>query len=598
MGIRFGGPSVSPRPWRALWTFAGAWALGLALACGGSKEPAAPPTGISPTISRQPYDDVAFVGQTPGFAVAATGSGALTYQWYKNGTALTDGSGVMGATADTCFLPPLTSADDGAAFTVRVSDYNGTTLSEPGHVTITPAASGDTLSVPSATSASYHLDAVSGDDASGDGTSAHPYKTLAKVRSKLHGGELVLLHDGSYDALSIDATAAGDLAAPYTDWVTFMAAPGTAPVVAKANFHGNWFGPESWNGNLEMRVRLIGLTFADGLTIAGCNLVRVEKCVIHRAGAITGSTENMDKRGVLLRGCRSITIEDCEITHTSEGIIARGNDLTIRRNNIHHNSCDGIDLTGCDHVLIEGNQIHDLDDGVDDDVAWSAHVDGIQIYMETDGSPITANRHITLRGNRIYHVESMALMLQNRNDQRYSEGHRDVYIAENWLIENNVFGGTAGFMIHGKFLCKGFVFRHNSVVYIASDQYQVQARTVLSQHYDVSLPTYSDSTGVEVYNNIFCGLDRNWSAIDATYAARYDHNLFYHSTGVAQSQGLNAVVTTEAPFTTPAAFDGALIPTSLAINAASTLAPAPKDLRGYARGAQPDIGAYEYGATP
>ncbi len=549
----------------------------------------------APVITRQPVADTLVPGQIGAFSVLATGTAPLSYQWFKNDVLLTT---AIGANTGTLYLPDAVTADNGALIKVRVTDSTGTTESAAARLTVSPLVSREDLPRPDPATARHHLDAINGNDTTGDGSAAKPYKTMAKVRPLLRGGELVLLHDGSYDAISIDATVGGNLPAPYTDWVTFMAAPGATPVVAKVYFHGYWGGPETWNGNLDLRVRLIGLTIADGVGIASVNLVRLENCIINRAGPTTGSVANMSKNGVVIRRARSVTIQDCEITRVAVGIVMRGNDLTIRRCHIHHNSLDGMNPTGCDTVLIEGNSIHDLDDGIDDGVAdWGAHVDGIQCFMESDGRPLDANRHLIIRGNRIYHIESMGLMLQNRNDAQYPT-NPNVYISEDWLLENNVFGPSSGNMIHGKFYCKGFVFRHNSVVHVENDQFQVQARVVTPTHYDVSLPTYALSTGVEIYNNIFPGLDRAWSTIEGAYAARYDHNLFYHAVpGVPQPKGQDPIITTLVPYANPAAFDGVLRADCPGINAGSALNPPPADLYGTPRDSQPDTGAYEFGST-
>jgi hypothetical protein len=546
----------------------------------------------APVITNQPVDDTLVPGQIGAFGVSATGTGTLSYEWFKNGALLTT---AIGHDTDTVYLPDAVAGDNGATIKVRVTDSTGTTESSAARLTMSHLASRDELARPDPATARYHLDAVAGNDATGDGSAAKPFKTVAKVRGLLRGGELVLLHDGSYDAVSIDATVGSNLSAPYTDWVTFMAAPGAAPVVAKVFFRGHWGGPETWNGNIDLRVRLIGLTIADGVFIASTNLVRLENCIINRVGPTTGSVDNMNKDGVGIRRARSVTFQDCEITGVAVAFAMRGNDITIRRCNIHHNSLDGINPTGCDTVLIEGNRIHDLDDGIDDGVAdWGAHVDGIQCFMETDGHPFDANRHLIIRGNCFYHIESMALMFQNRNDALYPT-NPTVYISEDWLIENNVFGPTAGNMIHGKFYCKGFVFRHNSVVYVENDQYQVQERIVYPSHYDVSLPTYALSTGVEIYNNIFPGLDRAWSTIEGAYATRYDNNLFYHAVpNVQQPKGLNPIITALVPYANPAAFDGVLLANCPGINAGSTLNPPASDLYGTPRDSRPDVGAYEF----
>ncbi len=85
-------------------------------------------------ISSQPENKSVVAGQTAIFSVVASGSGALTYQWKKNGTA------IGGATAASYTTPATTSADNGALFTAVVTDSNGSVTSSPATLTVTSAA--------------------------------------------------------------------------------------------------------------------------------------------------------------------------------------------------------------------------------------------------------------------------------------------------------------------------------------------------------------------------------------------------------------------------------------------------------------------------
>ena len=64
------------------------------------------------------------------FDVAAIGSGTLTYQWKKNGTA------IGGATSSTYTTPATTVSDSGAAFTVTVSNATGSITSNAATLTV------------------------------------------------------------------------------------------------------------------------------------------------------------------------------------------------------------------------------------------------------------------------------------------------------------------------------------------------------------------------------------------------------------------------------------------------------------------------------
>jgi hypothetical protein len=85
------------------------------------------------SITTQPANQSVTTGQTATFSVAATGSGTLTYQWKKNGTA------ISGATSSTYTTPATTASDNGAQFTVVVSDSTGSVTSSAATLTITSA---------------------------------------------------------------------------------------------------------------------------------------------------------------------------------------------------------------------------------------------------------------------------------------------------------------------------------------------------------------------------------------------------------------------------------------------------------------------------
>ncbi|HET6142344.1 MAG TPA: immunoglobulin domain-containing protein [Candidatus Acidoferrales bacterium] len=78
---------------------------------------------VPPAISTQPASRAVTMGQAATFTVAATGTGTLTYQWKKNGAA------ISGATAASYTTPATTSADNGTQFTVTVSDTAGSVTS-------------------------------------------------------------------------------------------------------------------------------------------------------------------------------------------------------------------------------------------------------------------------------------------------------------------------------------------------------------------------------------------------------------------------------------------------------------------------------------
>ncbi|MBS0379828.1 MAG: immunoglobulin domain-containing protein [Proteobacteria bacterium] len=80
-------------------------------------------TQTAPVITTQPADQSVTAGQTATFSVVATGTPPLTYQWSKNGVA------IAGATSPTYTTPATTTADNGALFSVVVSNADDATTS-------------------------------------------------------------------------------------------------------------------------------------------------------------------------------------------------------------------------------------------------------------------------------------------------------------------------------------------------------------------------------------------------------------------------------------------------------------------------------------
>src|SRR5204862_3142652 len=106
---------------------------------------------VAPTITTQPANQTVTAGQTATFAVAATDTAPLSYQWKKNGTA------ISGATSSSYTTPATTSSDNGAQFTVVVSNTVGSVTSSTATLTVNAAAVAPTvptqLTTPTATAA-------------------------------------------------------------------------------------------------------------------------------------------------------------------------------------------------------------------------------------------------------------------------------------------------------------------------------------------------------------------------------------------------------------------------------------------------------------
>ena len=177
-------------------------------------------TLVAPSISFQPANQSVTVGAAASFAVAATGSSPFSYKWNKNGVA------IAGASAATYTTPVTTSSDNGAQFTVSVSNSTGTVLSNVATLTVTaaPATAGCVTSsgtwvnstLPQtqtsnfrltydATPATTGIDAVTGLSSG----AASDFSNLAAVARFNSSGMIDALNGASYTALSALPYAAG-----------------------------------------------------------------------------------------------------------------------------------------------------------------------------------------------------------------------------------------------------------------------------------------------------------------------------------------------------------------------------------------------------
>jgi beta-galactosidase len=89
------------------------------------------PTGATPVITTQPQGTSAVAGTAASFSVVATGAAPLAFQWSK------DGNPIAGATGNTYNTPATSATDNGASFTVKVSNSLGSATSNPAVLTVT-----------------------------------------------------------------------------------------------------------------------------------------------------------------------------------------------------------------------------------------------------------------------------------------------------------------------------------------------------------------------------------------------------------------------------------------------------------------------------
>ncbi len=89
-------------------------------------------SAVPPSITTQPLSQTVTPGQTATFSVAASGTAPMSYQWQKNGTA------ISGATSSSSYqTPAATLSDNGSQFTVVITNAAGPVTSSSGTLAVT-----------------------------------------------------------------------------------------------------------------------------------------------------------------------------------------------------------------------------------------------------------------------------------------------------------------------------------------------------------------------------------------------------------------------------------------------------------------------------
>jgi hypothetical protein len=444
--------------------------------------------------------------------------------------------------------------------------------------------------VGSASAAEYHVDALRGSDLSGDGSADAPWQTLSRVRPRLQGGDVVILYDGQYGPIDEARTGVTHL---YGDWVTYRAADGTAPSVERIQLGWNSeaYVGQTPEGSYDAYLRFEGLHVRDGFSAYGARHWALVNCLVERLGPWTGSVVDLEKAAIAWRGGEDILIQGCEITRTGIGVSGGGRHARIVGNHIHGSTGAAVRLAGLQDSLIEGNHIHDVDDGVAENETPTWSRDGHLIELAVDEAGSWRNAALVFRSNLLYDAKGSAVRLSG-------PASTDVR-NETLVFENNVFGPTRRAMFDAPAPCDGLIFRHNTVLCIPGGR--AYHRHTLS---DVSLNIGAESTDVEVYNNILGETDIH----PAAGLSVFDWNLVQRpgqprGVGSSRAYGRFTLIGADPRFLGAADLDYQVAVDSPAVGAGTWLfAPDPLyewDYEGTPRDARPDLGAYEvHGQLP
>jgi len=245
------------------------WML-LLTACGGggsgegtSSQQGTPPQ--VPQITTQAQGVTVAVGNATSFAVVATGTAPLTYQWYRDGTALADGSGTSGATTATLSLSNVAADANGARFTVVVRNAAGQVISPEATLTVTLPAGpvitqqvtgasveagqtarfSVTATVATGTTATYrwYRDGAALSDGGGFSGTDSPALSVATSDTSLNGSSYRVVVTDGYGQRAASADATLSVRAPIPALaVDTLSGPGTVAWGQSASFSASASG--------------------------------------------------------------------------------------------------------------------------------------------------------------------------------------------------------------------------------------------------------------------------------------------------------------------------------------------------------------------
>jgi hypothetical protein len=325
----------------------------------------------------------------------------------------------------------------------------------------------------------YYLDAVNGNDITGDGSSGSPWQTLARAQNMVTSGDNVILRSGNYGPFA-ENDANGR-----TTWVTYRAEEGSNPVFTSISL--------LYPTLQDSYLRFDGIeVYFYGSGSTGINITNARYLEI-RHGKTVGDNKFLTLAGIDLDTCEAILIYHTEITNSHRGLdFSDSRALTVSNNYIHEiGAGSGIRvLDGNEDVVIERNHVHDSnEDPTHPDNPADPHSSAISVR----------SGDLVIRQNILHDIGSSSGIMFYERD---AAGGEDVY--ENILLENNVM----------------YDIENRNVLRLdyLGDNIVVRNNTIIGRYRDINTGTYRlctalatnlangyDGTGLSVYNNIFAG---------------------------------------------------------------------------------------------
>jgi hypothetical protein len=376
-----------------------------------------------------------------------------------------------------------------------------------------------------ASAATYYLDAVNGNDGS-DGSSTAPWKTLAKAQSVVTSGDIVKLHTGNYGEYFEYPVVSR------TNWITYMADTGQTPVFTKITIAKS--APPVDNAYLKFDGINVqhpvytpvddGYWHVDDEGAPGYLVyVKYSNYCQFLNGHYLGSNKYISK-GVRFDGGSNITIQRCEVSTITGGILSSGgSNINIKNSYIHNMSLgSGISVEGltAQTILIENNHVAYQRKDVND--AYYPHnEEPSQVHI---GSGIAIRTlYTTIRKNIVHGGFAQGLKFYPGTTYH------------NMIVENNLFYDTGP--IDMVLIDGAAIIRNNTSIGNIQDERVDTYNRIVGRYgtntLNIGFADGFDGTGVEIYNNICMSQYNLPSPTDTNLHFAEDYNIYWRefSTG-------------------------------------------------------------------
>lgn len=309
--------------------------------------------------------------------------------------------------------------------------------------------------------ATYYVDVVDGNDSTGDGSLGDPWQTLGKAEDEATGGDVVYLREGTYPKFNVD-----NLQTPMrTDYLTFKAYPGEAVLVQGVNLSKYWSQSiHTFNAYIAFEdVEIYDATEgASVVRMDGSQYARFTNCEIH--GEI-GTNDPGAGSTVYARDARYLTIENCELHDSGEGVMCWSWNVTIKGCAIYNMGKDGVQFVNAKDCLLEDCDVYNINDNNPDPASW--HNDGVQMWTTASGPQTTQVplQNITIRRCHFWNIYDQGFMFHgSRNTPTWDDATG--IVVENVLLEASLSSSSAevnverteGFTIRNSTFPNGWIY--------------------------------------------------------------------------------------------------------------------------------------------